>query len=82
MIPTFSNLLIELLKLTAVTSLITINDLTMQAKTIQVQSASLLEPFLIILIIYFIISSIFLLITDFLAKKFSKGRNTMIAGEN
>tara|TARA_B110000014_G_C19904741_1_gene468103 strand:- start:54 stop:725 length:672 start_codon:yes stop_codon:yes gene_type:complete len=82
MIPTFSNLLIELLKLTAVTSLITINDLTMQAKTIQVQSASLLEPFLIILIIYFIISTFFLTITDYLAKRFSKGRNTIVTGAN
>jgi polar amino acid transport system permease protein len=82
MIPTFSNLLIELLKLTAVASLITISDLTYMAQIIRVQTALTLEPFLVILVIYFIISSILLIIPDYFAKKFSKGRNTMLAGQN
>ena len=82
MIPTFSNLLIELLKLTAVASLITISDLTYMAQIIRVQTALTLEPFLVILVIYFIISSVLLIIPDFFAKKFSKGRNTMLAGQN
>ncbi len=82
MIPTFSNLLIELLKLTAVASLITISDLTYMAQIIRVQTALTLEPFLVILVIYFIISSILLKIPEFFAKKFSKGRNTNLAGQN
>ena len=82
MIPTFGNLLIELMKLTAVCSLITISDLTFMAHIIRVQTALTLEPFLIILVIYFIIASVLVKIVDLIAKKFSKGRNIMIAGEN
>ena len=82
MIPTFGNLQIELLKLTAVASLITISDLTFMAHIIRVQTALTLEPFLVILVIYFIIASILVKIVDLISKKFSKGRNIMIAGEN
>jgi polar amino acid transport system permease protein len=81
MIPTFGNLLIELLKLTAVASLITISDLTFMAHIIRVQTALTLEPFLIILVIYFIIASVLVKIVDLIAKKFSKGRNIMTAGQ-
>jgi polar amino acid transport system permease protein len=52
------------------------------AQIIRVQTALTLEPFLVILVIYFIISSILLIIPDYFAKKFSKGRNTMLAGQN
>ena len=82
MIPTFGNLLIELMKLTAVASLITISDLTYMAQIIRVQTALTLEPFLLILIIYFIIASILVKLVDLISRKFSKGRNIMIAGEN
>ena len=81
MIPTFGNLLIELLKLTAVCSLITISDLTFMAHIIRVQTALTLEPFLVILVIYFIIASVLVKIVDLIAKKFSKGRNIMTAGD-
>src|SRR5210317_362598 len=81
MIPTFGNLLIELLKLTSVASLITISDLTFMAHIIRVQTALTLEPFLVILVIYFIIASILVKIVDIIAKKFSKGRNIMTAGD-
>jgi len=82
MIPTFSNLLIELLKLTAVASLITISDLTYMAQIIRVQTALTLEPILAILVIYFIISSVLLMIPNYFTRKFSKGRNPMLAGQN
>ena len=81
MIPTFGNFLIELMKLTAVCSLITISDLTFMAHIIRVQTALTLEPFLIILVIYFIIASVLVKIVDLIAKKFSKGRNIMTAGD-
>ena len=73
MIPTFGNLQIELLKLTAVASLITISDLTFMAHIIRVQTALTLEPFLVILVIYFIIASVLVKIVDLIAKRFSKG---------
>ena len=74
--------MIELMKLTAVASLITISDLTYMAQIIRVQTALTLEPFLLILIIYFIIASILVKLVDLISRKFSKGRNIMIAGEN
>ena len=80
MIPTFGNLLIELLKLTAVASLITISDLTFMAQIIRAQTALTLEPFIVIMIIYFLIASILVAFTDFIGRKLSKGRNT-IAGK-
>lgn len=82
MIPSFGNLQIELLKLTAVASLITISDLTFMAQIIRVQTALTLEPFLVIMVIYFILSSIMIGFTNFLERKFSKGRNTISAKGN
>lgn len=78
MIPSFGNLLIELLKLTAVTSLITIADLTYMAQIIRAQTALTLEPFLAILVIYFLISSVLVGFTRFVEKRVSKGRNTIV----
>lgn len=80
MIPTFGNLLIELLKLTAVASLITISDLTFMAQIIRVQTAMTLEPFLVILVIYFIIASGLVRFTSFVGAKFSFGKDTVKSG--
>lgn len=76
MIPTFGNLLIELLKLTAVASLITISDLTFMAQIIRVQTAMTLEPLIVILVIYFVLSSVLVKFTDLIAKMYSKGSHT------
>ena len=81
MIPTFGNLLIELLKLTAVASLITISDLTFMSQIIRVQTALTLEPFLVILVIYFLIASVLVWFTKLAERKFSKGRHTNTAKE-
>ncbi len=77
MIPTFGNLLIELLKLTAVASLITISDLTFMSQIIRVQTALTLEPFLAILVIYFIISSVLVWFINCIVRKFAAGRHTI-----
>ncbi len=79
MIPTFGNLLIELLKLTAVASLITISDLTFMAQIIRVQTALTLEPLLVILVIYFVLASVLVGFTNYIGKIVSKGRNTIEA---
>ena len=81
MIPTFGNLLIELLKLTAVASLITISDLTFMSQIIRVQTALTLEPFLVILVIYFLIASVLVWFTKLAERKFSKGRHINTAKE-
>ncbi|MEQ8708953.1 MAG: ectoine/hydroxyectoine ABC transporter permease subunit EhuC [Rhodospirillales bacterium] len=82
MIPTFGNLLIELLKLTAVASLITISDLTFMAQIIRVQTAMTLEPFMVILVIYFIIASGLVRFTGFVGAKFSFGKDATRSGGN
>jgi len=56
MLPPFGNLAIELLKATALVSLITIKDLTFQAVTIQQTTMRVFEPFSIVLLGYFLIA--------------------------
>jgi polar amino acid transport system permease protein len=53
MLPTFGNNAIELLKGTAVVSLISLTDLTFQAQVVRAQTGNTLVPFTAILIIYF-----------------------------
>src|SRR5919109_834651 len=53
MLPTFGNNAIELLKATAVVSLISLTDMTFQAQVVRAQTGSTAVPFLTILVIYF-----------------------------
>jgi polar amino acid transport system permease protein len=53
MLPTFGNNAIELLKATAVVSLISLSDMTFQAQVVRAQTGSTLVPFATILILYF-----------------------------
>jgi polar amino acid transport system permease protein len=53
MLPTFGNNAIELLKGTAVVSLISLTDLTFQAQVVRAQTGSTLIPFATILVLYF-----------------------------
>ena len=74
MLPTFGNQGIELLKLTAVVSLITISDLTFSAQLIRTATGLTLEPFLAIMVIYFILSSCIVQLVSFLEKRLNKSR--------
>lgn len=56
MLPTFGNNAIELLKATAVVSLISLSDLTFQAQVIRLQTGNTAIPFIGALLIYFAIS--------------------------
>lgn len=56
MLPTFGNNAIELLKGTAVVSLISISDMTFQAQVVRLQTGNTAVPFLTILILYFVMS--------------------------
>ena len=58
MLPTFGNNAIELLKGTAVVSLISLSDMTFQAQVVRSQTGSTAIPFLTILVVYFIYSSL------------------------
>lgn len=57
MLPTFGNNAIELLKGTAVVSLISLSDMTFQAQVVRAQTGSTAVPFLTILLLYFLFSS-------------------------
>lgn len=56
MLPPLGNLSIELLKATALVSLITIQDLSFQALTLRQTTMRTLEPFTAILLIYFVLA--------------------------
>lgn len=56
MLPTFGNNAIELLKGTAVVSLISLGDMTFQAQVVRAQTGSTLIPFTTILVLYFAMS--------------------------
>lgn len=58
MLPTFGNNAIELLKATAVVSLISLTDMTFQAQIVRAQTGSTLLPFATILILYFAMAMI------------------------
>ncbi|SDB17433.1 ectoine/hydroxyectoine ABC transporter permease subunit EhuC [Bauldia litoralis] len=57
MLPTFGNNAIELLKGTAVVSLISLADMTFQAQVVRAQTGSTAVPFITILILYFLMAS-------------------------
>ena len=56
MLPTFGNNAIELLKGTAVVSLISLTDMTFQAQVVRAQTGNTLMPFATILVLYFLMA--------------------------
>ncbi|TKT75035.1 ectoine/hydroxyectoine ABC transporter permease subunit EhuC [Aquamicrobium sp. LC103] len=56
MLPTFGNNAIELLKATAVVSLISLADMTFQAQVVRAQTGNTLIPFATILVLYFLMA--------------------------
>ena len=56
MLPTFGNNAIELLKATAVVSLISLTDMTFQAQVVRAQTGNTLVPFATILVLYFLMA--------------------------
>lgn len=58
MLPTFGNNAIELLKATAVVSLISLADMTFQAQVVRAQTGNTAVPFLTILVLYFLMATV------------------------
>lgn len=73
MLPTFGNNAIELLKGSAVVSLISLADMTFQAQVVRAQTGSTLFPFLTILILYFVIASVISLAIRGLERYLTRG---------
>ncbi|MDL4770898.1 MULTISPECIES: ectoine/hydroxyectoine ABC transporter permease subunit EhuC [Thermomonosporaceae] len=69
MLPPFGNLLIELMKGTAVVSLITIGDLTFRGKEIQQSTGETAWTFFWILVFYFVIAQVLQLFVRFAERR-------------
>lgn len=74
MLPAFGNLIIELLKGTALVSLVTLSDLTFQATIYNSSTMRTTEIFSILLIIYFVISLPFTRGIRWLERRLTAGR--------
>ena len=73
MLPTFGNNAIELLKGTAVVSLISLNDMTFQAQVVRAQTGSTLIPFATILLLYFAIAWVISRAIGWLERRVTRG---------
>ena len=73
MLPTFGNNAIELMKGTAVVSLISLADMTFQAQVVRAQTGSTAVPFLTILLLYFLLASLISLGTRGLERRLTRG---------
>ncbi|WP_027997876.1 ectoine/hydroxyectoine ABC transporter permease subunit EhuC [Sinorhizobium arboris] len=73
MLPTFGNNAIELLKGTAVVSLISLSDMTFQAQVVRAQTGSTLIPFATILLLYFVMAWLISLGMRWLERRVTRG---------
>ena len=77
MLPPYGNLLIEVMKASALVSLITLSDLTRNAQNLrQLRAADPVDIFLAVLIIYFAISLGITAIVRLLERRFGRGLDT------
>lgn len=75
MLPPFGNLLIELLKSTALVSLITLSDLTFQGQLLRTATLRSAEIFTLVLILYFLAAQIISYAVHWLERRLSLGRD-------
>jgi polar amino acid transport system permease protein len=73
MLPSLSNNAIELLKATSIVSLIAISDMTFQAQVVRAQTGNTAIPFLLILSIYYVMSTLITFGFRALERKRSEG---------
>jgi polar amino acid transport system permease protein len=73
MIPPFGNLFIELLKITSLVSLITLQDLTFQATSINAVTLKTVQIFSTVLVLYFVLSLMITGVMRLLERRFGRG---------
>ncbi len=73
MLPTFGNNAIELLKATAIVSLISLADMTFQAQVVRSQTGNTAIPFLTILVLYFAMASVISGLVGLLERRMARG---------
>ncbi|RWA88124.1 MAG: ectoine/hydroxyectoine ABC transporter permease subunit EhuC [Mesorhizobium sp.] len=73
MLPSFGNLAIEIMKSTAVASLVTVSELTFQAQMVRSQTGGTAMPYVLILVTYLVIASVLMALVRWLERRFSRG---------
>jgi polar amino acid transport system permease protein len=73
LLPPMGNLMIELLKGTSLVSLITLNELTFQAQILRSRTGATLTIFVLVLIMYFLMSQVIHLVVWALERRVSRG---------
>jgi polar amino acid transport system permease protein len=73
MLPSFGNLAIEIMKSTAVASLVTVSELTFQAQMVRSQTGETAMPFILIFVTYLLIASVLMALVRWLEKRFGRG---------
>jgi polar amino acid transport system permease protein len=81
MLPPFGNLMIELLKSTALVSLITLSDLTFQAQLLRSATGQTAAIFSLILVIYFVMAYAITLIVRAIERRVSFGMDVGFRGK-
>lgn len=74
MLPPFGNLMIELLKATALVSLITLSDLTFEGQILRAATGETAEIFLVVLAMYFVMAGVITLAIRALERRVSPDR--------
>jgi polar amino acid transport system permease protein len=74
MLPPFGNVLVDLLKNTSLVSLVTVADLTFTAQMVRNTTGKTTAVFLTILVLYFVLSSLISLLTNWLERRFALER--------
>ncbi|MGO1538491.1 MAG: ectoine/hydroxyectoine ABC transporter permease subunit EhuC [Leucobacter sp.] len=78
MLPSFGNVMVDLLKNTSLVSLVTVSDLTWRAFNARTVTGATVEIFLTILVIYYILSLIIGRITKMLEMRFALDRKAKL----
>jgi polar amino acid transport system permease protein len=74
MLPPFGNVLVDLLKNTSLVSLVTVADLTFTAQMVRNTTGKTAAVFLTILVLYFVLSALVSLLTNWLERRFALER--------
>lgn len=76
MLPPFGNVMVDLLKNSSLVSFITVSDLTFRAGFIRNQFGETMTVYLIILVLYFILSQLIAFLTTWLERRFAVERSS------
>lgn len=77
MLPPFGNVMVDLLKNTSLVSLVTVADLTFSAQMIRSTTGQTTTIFITILVMYFVLSYLLTLLTNWLEKRFALDRKAL-----